>query len=148
MPKTNHKGQKKTGPALLELVLRLQGDFRRLLQPIRVTPLQAGVLSYIHRHTDVRVGAVADALRVQPPTIVDVVQDLVRKGWVTNRRLVADRRAVCLRLTRKGEGIVRGVTQRIRQAETLLINHDSCVLGMDTRPSHQSSRDRGIFHRV
>jgi hypothetical protein len=29
---------------LLELVLRLHGEFRKSLEPIRVTPLQAGVL--------------------------------------------------------------------------------------------------------
>ena len=34
---------------LLELVLQLHGEFRRSLEPIRVTPLQAGVLLYRHR---------------------------------------------------------------------------------------------------
>lgn len=35
---------------LLELVLRLEGDFRRSLEPLRVTPLQAGVLLFVRRH--------------------------------------------------------------------------------------------------
>ncbi len=35
-----HKVQKKTGPTRLELLLRLEGDFRKRLGPIRVTPSQ------------------------------------------------------------------------------------------------------------
>jgi hypothetical protein len=34
---------------LLELVLQLHGEFRRGLEPIRVTPLQAGVLLFLRR---------------------------------------------------------------------------------------------------
>ena len=59
---------------LLELVLRLEGEFRRSLEP----------------------------LRVRQPTLHEVVQDLVRKRWVTKRRSVKDDRDVCLRLMRWG----------------------------------------------
>ena len=64
---------------LLELVLRVQGDLRRALAPIGVTPLQAGVLCYLRQHADARLVDAAAAFRVEPPTIVDVKQDLVRK---------------------------------------------------------------------
>ena len=33
-------------PTRLELVLQLHGEFRRSLEPIHVTPLQAGVLFF------------------------------------------------------------------------------------------------------
>lgn len=52
---------------VLELVLRLHGEFRRRLEPIRVTPLQAGVMLYLHRCADARVTEAAKALRVKPP---------------------------------------------------------------------------------
>ena len=39
-------------PTLLGLVLQLHGEFRRSLEPIRVTPLQAGVLLSLQRHMD------------------------------------------------------------------------------------------------
>jgi len=80
-----HNDHKDTGPSMLEIVLRLHGDFRRILEPIRVTPLQAGVLLYLHRRADARLTEAAAALRVQTPTMADVVQDLVRKRWVTKR---------------------------------------------------------------
>jgi len=49
---------------LLELVLRLEGDIRRILEPIRVRPLQAGVLLFLRRHADARVTDAAAALGV------------------------------------------------------------------------------------
>jgi hypothetical protein len=51
---------------VLELVLRLEGEFRRSLEPLRVTPLQAGVLLFLHRHAEARLTDAAAALRVPP----------------------------------------------------------------------------------
>ena len=76
MPSVEHKGH--DALTLLEVVLRLHGDFRRRLEPIRVTPLQAGVILYLHRHTDAKVTETAAALHIRPPTLVNVVRDLVR----------------------------------------------------------------------
>jgi len=123
MPNAKQKAQKSTGPTQLGLILQLHGDYRRSLQPIGVTPLQAGVLCYLHRHTDAGSSAVANALCVKLPTLTEVVQALVRKRWITDRRSVEDRRAVCLRLIRKGEALVREVTQQIAEVEGFLSEH-------------------------
>jgi len=103
--------------AFLEVVLRLHGDFRSGLDPIRVTPLQAGLMLYLHRCTDARVSEAASHLRVRPPAMTDVVQDLVRKRWVTKRRSVHDGRAFRLRLSRRGEAITRSIQHHVRQME-------------------------------
>jgi hypothetical protein len=63
--------------SLLELLLRLEGDFRRILEPLRVTPSQAGVILFLRRHAEARVMDAAAALRVRPPTLSEVVKDLV-----------------------------------------------------------------------
>jgi len=55
MRDTNSHGQKATGPTLLKLLLRLEGDIRRRLEPIRVTLLQAGVLLFLRRHAEANV---------------------------------------------------------------------------------------------
>ncbi len=47
MRSVTHKSHKTL--TLLELVLQLHGEFRRGLEPIRVTPLQAGVLLFLRR---------------------------------------------------------------------------------------------------
>ena len=97
----------------LEVVLRLHGDFRRRLEPIRVTPLQAGLMLYLHRCADARVTEAAKALRVKPPTLSDVIQDLIRKRWVTKRRSVEDGRVFRLRLSRRIQQHVRHIPPRI-----------------------------------
>jgi DNA-binding MarR family transcriptional regulator len=100
---------------ILELVLQLHGEFRRSLEPIRVTPLQAGVLLFLRRHAEARVTDTATALRLRPPTLSEVVNDLVRKRWVTKRRSVTDTRVVHLSLSRRGNALALQINQRVRQ---------------------------------
>ena len=106
---------------LLELVLPLHGEFRRSLEPIGVTPLQAGVLLYVRRQTGTNMTNAAAALCVRMPTLSEVVQDLVRKRWVTKRRALHDDRALCLRLSRQGEVLVQKITERIRDLRSNLM---------------------------
>jgi DNA-binding MarR family transcriptional regulator len=103
---------------LLEVVLRLHGEFRRTLEPIRVTPLQAGVLLFLSRYLEARVTDVATALRVRTPTLSEVVNDLVRKRWVTKRRSVTDTRVVHLRLSRRGEELAQKIEEQVRRVST------------------------------
>ena len=111
-----HNGHEKL--TLLELVLQLHGEFRRRLEPVRVTPLQAGVLLYLQRHMDARVTDAATALRLRLPTLSEVVKDLVRKRWVTKRYSVEDRRAVCLSLSRRGEALAQRIEGQVRDVRS------------------------------
>jgi len=86
MRSVKHNGAKEPDTTLLELVLRVHGEFRRSLEPIRVTPLQAGMMLYLGRHAEAKLTDAADALCLRLPTLSDVVNDLVRKHWVTRRR--------------------------------------------------------------
>src|SRR5262245_45682890 len=101
-------------PTLLELVLQLEGDIRRRLEPIRVTPLQAGVLLFLCRHAEARVTDTAAALGVGLPTLSTVVTGLVRKRWVTKRRSVTDARVVHVILSRQGEVLARKIEDMVR----------------------------------
>ena len=111
-----HNGNEKL--TLLELVLRVQGDFRRSLEPIRVTPLQAGVILYLHRHADAKLTDAAAALRVTLPTLSTVAKDLVRKRWVTKRRSSTDTRAVCMALSRQGEVLAQRIKDQVRDVRS------------------------------
>ena len=108
---------------ILELVLQLHGEFRRSLEPIRVTPLQAGVLLFLRRHAEATVTDTATALRLRPPTLSEVVNDLVRKRWVTKRRSVTDTRVVQLSLSRRGNALALQINQRVRQVNAPLAQH-------------------------
>ena len=102
----------------LELVLQLHGEFRRPLEPIRVPPIQAGVLLYLQRHMEASVTDAATALRLRLPTLSEVVKDVVRKRWVTKRRSVTDTRAVCLQLSRRGLAITRKIENQVRHVRS------------------------------
>ena len=116
MSKLVHDSTEK--PTLLELVLQLHGEFRRSLEPLRVTPLQAGVILYLGRHTNAKLTDAADSLGVRVPTLSEVVNDLVGKRWVTNRRSAEDRRAVCLSLSRRGEALARRIKDHVRHVKS------------------------------
>ena len=103
---------------LLELVLQLHGEFRRSLEPIRVTPLQAGVILFLRRHTDAKLTDAAASLGVRLPTLSEVVKDLVRKRWVTKRRSATDTRAVCLSLSRRGEALAQRIKDHVRDVRS------------------------------
>ena len=103
---------------LLEMLLRLHGDFRRRLKPLSVTVLQAGVILYLSRHTNAKLTKTAASLGVRPSTLTEVIQDLVVRRWVTNRPSPQDRRAVCLSLSRRGKVIARHITEQVRQVST------------------------------
>jgi DNA-binding MarR family transcriptional regulator len=65
---------------LRDLLLRLEGDIRRRLAPLRVTPPQAGVLLFLRRHAEAKVTDAATALGVRLPTMMEIVKTLVRQG--------------------------------------------------------------------
>ena len=104
---------------LLESVLRLQSEFRRSLEPLQVTPLQAGVILFLRRHEDGRVMDIATAFCLKMPTVVEVVNNMVGKRWVTKRGSVEDRRAVCLRLSRQGQALARKIEAQIRNVRSV-----------------------------
>jgi len=101
-------------PTLLEVMLRVHGEFRGRLAPLRVTPLQAGVLLYLHRQGEAKLKHVAAAVQVQSPTLGVVINDLVRKRWVTKQRVPHDDRSLCLRLSRQGAVLVQRIMKHIR----------------------------------
>jgi len=116
MPGIEHTDQDKR--TLLEVVLRMHGDFRSQLAPLRVTPLQAGVVLYLQRYPDAKMKDTAAALGVQPPTLTAVINDLVRKRWVTRQRAPHDDRAVCLRLSRQGQVVTQKIKNHVRDVRS------------------------------
>ena len=99
---------------LLELLLHLEGTIRRRLEPIRVTPLQAGALLFLHRHAEATLTDAAMVLVVRLSTLSGVVTTLARKRWVTNRRSITDARVVHLSLSRHGEILARMIANTAR----------------------------------
>jgi DNA-binding MarR family transcriptional regulator len=123
---THHRHEE---PTLLELVLQLHGEFRRSLEPIRVTPLQAGVLLFLRRHADAKLTDAADALGVRLSTLSTVVKDVVRKRWVTRHRSVKDDRVVCVSLSRRSKALALEIKKQVRRVNATLSEQDRNALG-------------------
>ena len=103
-------------------MLQLHGEFRRRLEPILVTPSQAGVLLFLRRRSDAKLTDAAAALRVRQPTLHEVVKDLVRKRRVIKHRSVTDTRAVWVSLSRQGQALAQMVKDRVRNVKRDLIS--------------------------
>ena len=106
----------------LELVLHLHGAFRRSLEPIRVTPLQAGAILFLRRHENASLNDAVAAFLVRSSTMSVLVEDLVRKQWVIKQRAHHDGRAVCLRLSQQGERLAVKIMRHIRDVKKDLSN--------------------------
>ena len=103
-------------------MLRVQDDFRSHLAPLFVMPLQAGVMLFLHRQRETTVTDTAAGVGVGGLTLSVVVGTLIRKRWVSSHRTPDDRRVVCVRLTQRGEVLVRRITERIRDVGSNLIS--------------------------
>jgi DNA-binding MarR family transcriptional regulator len=116
---------------ILERVLQLHGQFRRSLEPLRVTPLQAGLILFLRRHADANVTDAATVLGVSQATLSRTVITLVRKQWVAKRRSAKDDRVVALSLSRRMNALALQINQRVRQMNATLTEQNRRALGMN-----------------
>ena len=92
-------------------VMRLS---RRLRQhaPEGITPSQLSALSVIVREQRLTLSQLAEAERVQPPTITRVVDSLEREGLATRVPSDQDRRVAFVEATRQGRALVETIRRR------------------------------------
>jgi DNA-binding MarR family transcriptional regulator len=109
----------------LETVLRLQGFFRHRLQPLGVSPIQAGMLLYLDRHPQCQVIEIGSALCVQNLSAVKTVQLLQRNGWIRKPQVNANRKIVKLQLTEKGTALAQKIKENIEVTDKLFALTDS-----------------------
>jgi DNA-binding MarR family transcriptional regulator len=87
---------------------------RRLRQhaPEGITPSQLSALSVIVREQRLTLSQLAEAERVQPPTITRVVDSLEREGLATRVPSDQDRRVAFVEATRQGRALVETIRRR------------------------------------
>ena len=81
---------------------------------IGVSEAQAIMLRMIAESQDATVGQLAQQLQVTSQFVTIEIGDLVKKGIVEKRPNKADRRSMLLRLTAKGESLVRELSMLMR----------------------------------
>jgi len=93
-------------PTRLRLVVTRLARRLRQQAEAQVSPTQAAVLATIDRRGPLTLGELAEAERVQPPTITAAVDRLEQQGLVQRRRDAPDRRVVGVQLTPAGEALL------------------------------------------
>ena len=91
------------------------------------------------------IGALADRLQIRPHSAVELVNRLVKRGFVKRRRDSEDGREVLLTLTAKGEAVLRELSlhhrAELQTAGPVLMVALQGVLKLG-KPSRKSSKDR------
>jgi len=92
-------------------VMRLSRRLRRHA-PAGITPSQLSALSVLAREGRLTVSQLAEAERVQPPTITRVVESLVGRGLVTRSVCEDDRRVAWVAPTPEGRAVVETIRKQ------------------------------------
>lgn len=92
---------------------RLRLEFARRAAVHGLTPSKARALAFLARSPGANLKALAEALEVQPMSVLRVVDDLEAQGMVTRAPDPRDRRALRLTLTAEGEAANRCIWQTL-----------------------------------
>jgi DNA-binding MarR family transcriptional regulator len=88
---------------------RLRAMAQEALAEWDVTPSQARALAVLRRGGPVRLGDLAERLRIAPRSATEVVDALQERGLVERRADPGDRRATLVALTAHGAGIAAAI---------------------------------------
>ncbi len=88
---------------------RLRAMAREALAEWDVTPSQARALGVLRRHGPLRLGDLAEHLRIVPRSVTEVVDALEERALVVRRPDPADRRATLVALTARGDEVAAGI---------------------------------------
>jgi DNA-binding MarR family transcriptional regulator len=95
-----------TGFLLARAHLRSHALFQDALAPLALTPKSFGSLAVIAEHGPLSQAALGELLRIDRTTMVAVVDELERAGYVTRGRDAADRRVHSLLITPAGRRVL------------------------------------------
>lgn len=92
-----------SGYALKRAFNAVQADVNATLAPLGLRMLSFSALTVIADNPGLRQSHLADALTIERPNLVIVLDDLEQRGLISRDRVPSDRRAYALRLTGAGE---------------------------------------------
>ncbi|MEV0154924.1 MarR family transcriptional regulator [Micromonospora sp. NPDC050686] len=85
-----------------EVARGLRQRSREALEPWQITPAQGRALQVLMRHGAIRLGGLAEHLRIAPRSATEVVDQLEQRGLVERRPDPQDRRATLVAPTPEG----------------------------------------------
>jgi DNA-binding MarR family transcriptional regulator len=105
---------------LSQLGHRAATSFGELLDPLDLTPAQAGILRLINRQPGLSQQGLAGRLDLLPSRVVSFVDELESRGYVVRQRNTTDRRLYALHLTDGGRELMAELAKVARQHDRLM----------------------------
>lgn len=107
----------------IEELMERMGSLKRYMEPRgvdflktpRITPAQCSVLFLIRQHSESSVKEIAEVLHISSSATTQLVDGLVKNGYVERREQAEDRRAVALTLSKKTENTVEKIRKQMVQ---------------------------------
>ena len=111
---------------IARLARTVKSRLERALAPLGLRVRHLVALSYLRDHGPTPQGALGDGLRIDPPNLVGLLNDLDDQGLVVRRRDPADRRRHIVQVSAKGLKVIDKVTEVMDSVEDdLLADFDS-----------------------
>ncbi|SMY06923.1 MarR family winged helix-turn-helix transcriptional regulator [Flavimaricola marinus] len=98
----------------------IQADLNATLKPLGLRMTSYSVLSVIASHAGVRQSQLADALSIERPNVVQLIDELEVAGWISRNRDPSDRRAWVLTCTLAGREKYRTATAAVQDHDARL----------------------------
>jgi DNA-binding MarR family transcriptional regulator len=95
-------------------------EFARLLTPLKLTPADAGILRFLRHSDGISQQNLAKALNMHASRLVALIDALESQGLVLREPNATDRRLYSLRLTSKGNEVLRSIGELAQQHNELM----------------------------
>ncbi len=111
MPNPPTAPQATFGSLILEVGRLIRQDFRRRAQAHGLTQSQWSALAQLHREPGLTQATLAERLEVHPVTVTQLLDRLIKSGWVRRETHEQDRRAMRVYLDAKAEPLIAELTR-------------------------------------
>ena len=95
--------------------------FALALEPMGLRPKHYGVLNFLDAHPGVSQQELGATMRIDPSSVVAIIDDFERSSVAERRRDPTDRRRYAIHLTRKGKALLARARAAGRAAENELL---------------------------
>lgn len=106
---------------IVELIKKYQFRDRDRILGCGVSVSQCYILETLQMSGDLTMGELAKKMHLSISTVTRVVEQLVRKGYVTRHEKPQDRRIRTIRLTPAGEAVFQRSWQNVFQSEKVIL---------------------------
>lgn len=100
----------------------ISADLARTLEPFELRMLTFTALTLVSDNPGLSQSQLAQAMQVERPNLVVIVDELETRGLITRDRVPTDRRAYALHITAEGRQLLGDATRAVRA-------HESQVMG-------------------